>query len=86
MTEWDIVPSSKVAWAAAQQAFRTLVIYFHKSLVAQGQVEGFSDMFGGRRTDAKQAARGSDLRYEMDISLEEALQWKRRRYNNPYCW
>jgi molecular chaperone DnaJ len=40
-----------------------------------GSSGGFSDMFGGggRR---QEAARGSDLRYEMDISLEEAFSGK----------
>src|SRR6266700_2203969 len=32
----------------------------------------FEDLFGGGRTDPTQAQRGDDLRYDMEISFEEA--------------
>ena len=41
MTVWGIVHLNKVAWADDQEAFKTLVIYFHKSLVVEDQAEGF---------------------------------------------
>ena len=37
---------------------------------------GFADMFGGGGRRGAQASRGSDLRYEMEISLEEAFAGK----------
>jgi molecular chaperone DnaJ len=45
---------------------------------AGGAAGGFADMFGGGRGGrrAQTVARGSDLRYEMEISLEEAFNGK----------
>lgn len=37
---------------------------------------GFADMFGGGGGRQRRTARGADLRYEMDISLEEAFAGK----------
>jgi len=37
---------------------------------------GFSDMFGGARGGQQRQQRGSDLRYEMEISLEDAFHGK----------
>ncbi|PHR60131.1 MAG: molecular chaperone DnaJ [Robiginitomaculum sp.] len=42
---------------------------------------GFGDMFGGGR--GRQVARGSDLRYEMEISLEESFAGKDLEINIP---
>ena len=45
---------------------------------------GFGDMFGGGGGRGRQAAaRGSDLRYEMEISLEEAFAGKDMEINVP---
>lgn len=42
-----------------------------------GGASGFADMFGGRGgRRAQSVARGSDLRYEMEITLEEAFRGK----------
>lgn len=45
------------------------------SQIFGGSGGGFSDMFGGGRGQQRQV-RGSDLRYEMDISLEDAFNGK----------
>ena len=44
---------------------------------------GFGDMFGGGGRGRQTQARGSDLRYEMDISLEEAFAGKDMEINVP---
>ncbi len=44
---------------------------------------GFGDMFGGGGRGQRQRVRGSDLRYEMEISLEEAYAGKELEINVP---
>lgn len=44
---------------------------------------GFSDMFGGGGRGGARQVRGSDLRYEMEISLEEAFNGKDMEINVP---
>ncbi len=41
-----------------------------------GGAGGFADMFGGSGRSARRTVRGADLRYEMEISLEEAFVGK----------
>jgi molecular chaperone DnaJ len=49
----------------------------------------FEDLFGdfmggnGRRSGGQRASRGSDLRYNMQINLEEAFNGKKSFYNCP---
>ncbi|GLQ20799.1 molecular chaperone DnaJ [Algimonas porphyrae] len=46
-------------------------------IFGQGGAGGFADMFGGRGgRRAQSVARGNDLRYEMEITLEEAFRGK----------
>lgn len=44
---------------------------------------GFADMFGGRGGRAQSVARGSDLRYELEITLEEAFRGKTMEIEVP---
>lgn len=44
---------------------------------------GFADMFGGGGRGGPRAVRGSDLRYEMEITLEEAFAGKDLEINVP---
>lgn len=44
---------------------------------------GFGDMFGGQRGGRTSAQRGSDLRYDLEITLEEAAQGKAETLNIP---
>ncbi len=44
---------------------------------------GFGDMFGGGGRGQRQRVRGSDLRYEMEITLEEAYAGKELEINVP---
>jgi molecular chaperone DnaJ len=44
---------------------------------------GFGDMFGGGRARRTSAQRGSDLRYDLEISLEEAAAGKSETLNIP---
>lgn len=41
-----------------------------------GDLFGFGDLFGGGRRSANRAARGDDLRYDLEVTLEEAYQGK----------
>lgn len=51
------------------------------SQIFGGSAGGFSDMFGGGR--GQREARGSDLRYEMEITLEDAFAGKDEEINVP---
>ena len=53
---------------------------------AAGGAGGFADMFGGRTQGGRRAqsvARGSDLRYELEITLEEAYRGKQVEIEVP---
>ena len=47
-----------------------------------GDLFGFSDMFGGRQ-GGRQVQRGSDLRYDLEITLEEAAQGVKTKIQIP---
>lgn len=44
---------------------------------------GFGDMFGGRQRTRSRVQRGSDLRYDLEISLEEAASGKEEKLRIP---
>ena len=44
---------------------------------------GFGDMFGGRRRTRTSVQRGSDLRYDLEITLEEAATGKDENFEIP---
>lgn len=44
---------------------------------------GFGDMFGGRQRTRSRVQRGSDLRYDLEISLEEAASGKDEKLRIP---
>jgi molecular chaperone DnaJ len=44
---------------------------------------GFGDMFGGRRSSRSSVQRGSDLRYDLEITLEEAANGKDVKLSIP---
>src|SRR5690606_37313752 len=44
---------------------------------------GFGDMFGGRQRTRSRVQRGSDLRYDLEITLEEAANGKDERLEIP---
>ena len=44
---------------------------------------GFGDMFGGRTGGRSSVQRGADLRYDLEISLEEAATGKEEKLNIP---
>jgi len=53
------------------------------SQIFGGAGGGFADMFGGGGRRHQRGARGSDLRYEMEISLEEAFAGKELEVKVP---
>ena len=48
-----------------------------------GGASGFGDMFGGGGRGQRRSARGADLRYEMEITLEESFGGKDLEINIP---
>jgi molecular chaperone DnaJ len=48
-----------------------------------GDIFGFGDLFGGARRGAGRSQRGSDLRYDLELSFEEAVFGTKKRIHFP---
>ncbi|MBI3854005.1 MAG: molecular chaperone DnaJ [Verrucomicrobia bacterium] len=64
---------SRSRWPGGGRGFHDPVDIF-REVFGGGAGSIFEDLFGGGRSDPTQAQRGADLRYDLEISLEDAAQ------------
>ena len=64
---------SRSRWPGGSRGFHDPIDIF-REVFGGGAGSIFEDLFGGGRADPTQAQRGADLRYDLEITLEEAAQ------------